>query len=121
MAFTSLPPRFLVETAGNATSFLHNSTLEEHGGHHDHGSSGDHSEFGVHITYEDLYSCLIFLTAVYISGKLASKVFIMPDLVGEIIAGILLGPNWVDFVPNPEAWVLLGELGYVLFYAWLDR
>lgn len=38
----------------------------------------------------------------------------MPDLVGEIIAGILLGPPLADYVPNPEAWVLLGEIGLVL-------
>ena len=33
--------------------------------------------------------------------------------VGEICAGILLGPPLADFVPLAEAWVLLGEIGYV--------
>jgi hypothetical protein len=32
-------------------------------------------------------------------------------LVGHIVVGILMGPNLVDFVPNPEAWVLFGDIG----------
>jgi len=82
-------------------------------GHEDgHGDDG-HSEFGVHIEYEDLYKAIIFLASIYIAGKFASRVLTMPDLVGEIVAGIILGPPLLDFVPNAEAWVLLGEVGYV--------
>jgi hypothetical protein len=72
----------------------------------------DHSEFGVHITYQSLYRTVIYLTAIYVSGQVASRFLRMPDLVGEIVCGIVLGPPLADFVPNPEAWVLLGELGY---------
>jgi hypothetical protein len=68
--------------------------------------------FGVHITYEDLYDSIVFLVAVYVAGQFASRVLRMPNLVGEIVAGILLGPPLADFVPNPEAWVLFGEIGY---------
>ena len=71
------------------------------------------SEFGVHITYEDLYDAVLFLACIYIAGQFASRVLTMPSLVGEIVAGILLGPPLADFVPNPEAFVLLGEIGYV--------
>ena len=83
--------------------------LAESHGDDDHGD--DHSGFGVHITYEDLYYSVVFLTCVYVSGQVASRFLQMPSLVGEIICGILLGPPLADFVPNPEAWVLFGELG----------
>lgn len=83
------------------------------GGNGDDVDDGGHHEFGVHIKYEDLYSAVAFLTAIYVSGQVFSKYLLMPDLVGEIICGIVLGPELLDFVPNPEAWVLFGELGYV--------
>jgi Kef-type K+ transport system membrane component KefB len=70
--------------------------------------------FGVHIEYEDLYDTIVFFTAIYVAGQIASRLLKMPDLVGEIVAGILLGPPLADFVPNPEAFVLLGEVGLVL-------
>jgi Kef-type K+ transport system membrane component KefB len=76
-------------------------------------SQGDES-FGVHIEYEDLYDTIVFFTMIYVAGQIASRVLRMPDLVGEIVAGILLGPPLADFVPNPEAFVLLGEVGLVL-------
>jgi hypothetical protein len=75
------------------------------------GEDGEES-FGVHIEYEDLYNALIFLTAIYISGQIATLVK-MPSLVGEIVCGIILGPPLLDYVPNPEAFVKLGEIGYV--------
>lgn len=69
-------------------------------------------KFGVHITYDDLYGAVVFLTAIYVSGEIAKRFFHMPSLVGEIFCGIILGPPLLDdFVPNPEAWVMFGELG----------
>lgn len=79
-----------------------------------HGAEESHSSFGVHITYEELYDTLLFLVAIYVAGQVACRVLRMPNLVGEIVAGILLGPPLADFVPNPEAWVLLGEIGLIL-------
>ncbi|KAL7544273.1 hypothetical protein ACHAWF_007655 [Thalassiosira exigua] len=38
----------------------------------------------------------------------------MPALVGEIFAGFLLGPPLADFVPHPEALVLVGEIGLIM-------
>jgi Kef-type K+ transport system membrane component KefB len=38
----------------------------------------------------------------------------MPALVGQIFAGIVFGPELLDIVPLPEAFVLLGEIGLVL-------
>ena len=38
----------------------------------------------------------------------------MPALVGEIITGFVLGPPLADFVPFPEAMVLVGEVGLIM-------
>ena len=80
------------------------------------GATEDDGEesFGVHIEYEDLYDTIVFFTIIYVAGQIASRLLKMPDLVGEIVAGILMGPPLADFVPNPEAFVLLGEVGLVL-------
>ena len=99
-------PSVVEEFASHAYRFLAETGDDSHGG-----DDGHHSEFGVHITYTDLYRSVVFLTAIYISGQLASRLLRMPNLVGEIICGILLGPPLLDFVPNPRAYVLLGELG----------
>jgi len=69
--------------------------------------------FGVHITYDDLYSSIIFLVCIYFAGQVASRLLRMPSLVGEIIAGILLGPPLANYVSFPPAWVMFGEIGYV--------
>ena len=85
------------------------------------GDDGKEAEehFGVHIEYEDLYDTMLFFIAIYVSGQIASFVK-MPSLVGEIVCGILLGPPLADFVPNPQAFVLLGEIGYVRVVICLD-
>ncbi|CAJ1966557.1 unnamed protein product [Cylindrotheca closterium] len=75
---------------------------------------GDGDSFGVHIEYMDLYKTVVFLVAIYASGQIASRFLRMPDLVGEIICGIVMGPELLDFVHNTEAWVMFGELGLVL-------
>lgn len=62
----------------------------------DHGE-GSHGGFGVHITYQDLYNSIVFLVCIYISGQIASRLLRMPDLVGQIICGILLGPNLGEY------------------------
>jgi Kef-type K+ transport system membrane component KefB len=77
--------------------------------------SHDGSTLGVNVSYEDLYYSFIFLTVVWLAGKAASSKYLkMPSLVGEIIAGILLGPPVANFVPDPEAWLLLGQIGLIL-------
>ena len=55
----------------------------------------------------------MFLTLIYVAGVVSARGLKRPNLVGEIVAGIILGPPLLDFVPNAEAWVLLGEIGYV--------
>ena len=73
-----------------------------------------HSEFGVHIAFPDLYASILFFAFIYVMGAFAQRVLKMPSLVGEIFAGIILGPPVTDYVPNPEAFVMLGEIGYVI-------
>jgi Kef-type K+ transport system membrane component KefB len=45
-------------------------------------------------------------------GRLAALLG-MPTLVGEIITGFLLGPPLANFVPFPEAMVLIGQIGLI--------
>lgn len=79
------------------------------------GQNNDENSLGVNTTYEDLYHSFVFLTVVWASGQIASSKYLrMPPLVGEIIAGILLGPPVANFVPDPEAWLLLGQIGLIL-------
>lgn len=78
------------------------------------GGGGGESEFGVHIKYEELWQAMIYLTGVYVMGYIFDRVFYCPALVGQIAAGIILGPQLIDLVPYEEAFVLLGEIGLVL-------
>lgn len=81
-----------------------------------HGDDGGHAT-GVdatHITYEDLYASIIFLACIYVGGQIAARLLRMPSLVGEIFAGILLGPNLAEYVPHPISFVMLGEIGLIL-------
>jgi len=83
------------------------------GGGQDPASEGGH--LGVHVKYEELYDGMIFLALVWVTGQVASRVFRMPALVGEILMGILLGPSALHIVPFPQGWVLFGEIGCVVF------
>ena len=83
------------------------------------GSKDGGEQFGVHIEYKDLYGAIVFITAIYMAGEFAKRILQMPALVGEIFCGILLGPPLLeDFVPNPEAWVMFGEIGSVYISQW---
>lgn len=90
---------------------LHSDALhatEEEGGHDD-----DAHSMVVHVTYENIYAILVFLIAATALGIVTSKLG-MPALVGEIITGFLLGPPLANFVPYPEALVLVGEIGLIM-------
>lgn len=104
--------RFLAEQAeiddtGHVTDEAYHGEADGHGG--DDGEH--HSEFGVHITFDDLYASIVFFTFIYVMGAFAQRVLKMPSLVGEIFAGIILGPPVANWVPNPVAFVMLGEIG----------
>jgi len=72
---------------------------------------GEGEGFGIHISYTDLYGAIVFVAAMYASRFCSSKILKTPALVGEIFAGIVMGPSLIDMVPNPEAFVMLGEVG----------
>lgn len=69
---------------------------------------------GVDDVYLHLYKTVVFLVAIYVSGQVSSRFLRMPDLVGEIVCGIVMGPQLLDYVHNPDAWVMFGELGLIL-------
>ena len=48
-----------------------------------------------------------------VSGKLVVRLG-APALVGEILIGIVLGPNLLDFVPKASSLQLYGEMGLIL-------
>ena len=56
---------------------------------------------------------LVFMILATGAGIFTSKLG-MPALVGEIFVGFLLGPPLADFVPYPEALVLVGEIGLIM-------
>lgn len=70
--------------------------------------------FGVHVSYDDIWFSMVYLASIYIIGYLGSRFLGMPALVGQIVAGIVFGPNVLDIVPYTEAFVLFGEIGLVL-------
>lgn len=73
--------------------------------------SGDAGAF----TFEELYQLFIFITALYVVGKTFEK-FGLPAVVGEIITGILLGPELLELAPNAHVHtiMLLGECGLIM-------
>ncbi|CAB9509080.1 K(+) antiporter GerN [Seminavis robusta] len=111
--------RSLAEEADNHSSHAEEH-VDEHGQHDAHegdansdGHGDGHSELSVHVTYEDIYAILLFLLVATGAG-IVFEYLGMPALVGEICTGFLLGPPLADFVPYPEAMVLVGEIGLIL-------
>jgi len=66
-------------------------------------------------TFDDLYNLFLFLTALWIVGKGCEK-FGMPSVVGEIITGLVLGPELLKIAPeyHTNSLMLLGECGLIL-------
>jgi Kef-type K+ transport system membrane component KefB len=58
-------------------------------------------------------AALVFMVAVYAAGYITSNLY-MPDLVGHIIVGVLLGPPLANYVPFPAAFVMFGYIGIIL-------
>ena len=56
---------------------------------------------------------MVFLLATWVVGKLAVKAKI-PSLVGEMVVGMVLGPELLNVVPFPLALTLVGEVGLLL-------
>ena len=83
-----------------------------HTTYHGHHSSDSHGHDTEH-AFEEVYYLMCFMGALWIIGKIFAR-FGLPGLVGEIIIGIILGPNLLDFVPEADTMIVIGELGLVL-------
>ena len=81
--------------------------------HDESGLSEEEEQLSIEVPYEDMYRVLAFLAIIFVAGHIA-EFLSMPSLVGEIVAGFLLGPPLADFVPYAEAIVLFGDIGLVL-------
>ena len=60
--------------------------------------SYEESHPSVQVSYENIYDTLIFLAVAWLAGTFVLLLG-MPTLVGEIVAGFLLGPPLANFVP----------------------
>ena len=56
---------------------------------------------------------MLFMACLWFVGKLFARCG-LPSLVGEIVVGIILGPNLLNFVPYSDALIVIGEIGLVL-------
>jgi len=91
-----------------------NSSASAHDG--GHAAPAAAAELGGSHHDDEFYSLtmlLVFLLATWVVGKAAMKVKI-PSLLGEMVVGMVLGPNLLDVVPFPNALVLVGEVGLLL-------
>ena len=59
-------------------------------------------------------SSLLFVAVILFCGSVFERVFRTSPLLGQIVAGLLLGPSLWNVVPHPTAVALLGKLGVML-------
>ena len=64
-------------------------------------------------TFEELVAFCGILLIFWVVGKSVVK-FGLPSLVGEILAGIAVGPHGLNIAPKPDALMMVGEFGLVL-------
>lgn len=85
--------------------------------YYEDGTSPSSGSFGVQITFDDLWNAMAYVVLIWILGFVSEKVLHMPSLVGQIVAGIIFGPEVVQLISSPfdKAFVLLGEMGLTLF------
>ncbi len=60
-----------------------------------------------------LLDILIVLVAAKVAAELMERINV-PAVVGEILAGILIGPSALDLVSNNDVFRVLGEIGVIL-------
>ena len=69
-------------------------------------------QLSTEVSFEDILKTVVFLLATFLAANL-SKLVTLPSFVGEIIAGVVLGPPVLNFCPYPEAMVLVGSFGLI--------
>jgi hypothetical protein len=77
-----------------------------------------HSDTMGGVDFEAVMKVSAFVMSLYIAGILCKKFSVSP-VIGEMIVGVLLGPNspWTgmqDFIPFPSFWTLAGNFGVTL-------
>lgn len=77
-----------------------------------HGNSEEHME-ETPDAFAHVYIIMCFGAGLWIIGKMFAKMN-LPSLIGEIIFGVMLGPPLLNWVPEPEALIIIGEMGLIL-------
>jgi len=64
---------------------------------------------------------LILMTVIWTAGQIFSA-FSIPSILGEIIAGIIIGPKFLGIIPESHFIEILAELGvfFIMFHSGLD-
>ncbi|KAG7363450.1 Na+/H+ antiporter [Nitzschia inconspicua] len=75
-------------------------------------TSHEMEQLSVNVTFEEIIKTIVFLMCTWLSANFC-KMIGLPSFVGEIIAGVVLGPPVLDFCPYPEAMVLVGSFGLI--------
>jgi len=109
-----------METVAHSSRFLLEDTNGDHGDttNGDHGSDHDcgigHTEdHDIEEAFKHIFFLMLFMASLWFVGKLCARCG-LPSLVGEILTGIILGPEGLQFVPYADALVVVGEIGLVL-------
>jgi Kef-type K+ transport system membrane component KefB len=64
----------------------------------------------VHYQLPFIVSLLVLLLSAKLLGELAER-FRQPSMIGEVIAGVILGPSLLNVIPNPGEIKVIAELG----------
>jgi Kef-type K+ transport system membrane component KefB len=78
-------------------------------------------EFKIAITPQLIIDLLLILTVAWALGGLFMR-FGLPVMLGELLAGVILGPAWLGIISATEPFGLLAELGifFAMFYAGME-
>jgi len=87
-----------------------NAGANDAGGEHDKSEEHETTPIGF---FSDLLPLFLFLLAVWTAGRII-KATGGPALVGEIIAGCLLGPPLANFAPEHRGIMLVGDMALAL-------
>eukprot|EP00486_Rosalina_sp_Unknown_P008386 CAMPEP_0201579786 /NCGR_PEP_ID=MMETSP0190_2-20130828/27623_1 /ASSEMBLY_ACC=CAM_ASM_000263 /TAXON_ID=37353 /ORGANISM="Rosalina sp." /LENGTH=246 /DNA_ID=CAMNT_0048014729 /DNA_START=136 /DNA_END=873 /DNA_ORIENTATION=+ len=113
----ALQRRYLLSsetTNGDDSTSTSNSThIEDIHDSHSSSCDGHTEDHGIEDAFEHIYFVMLFMACLWFVGKIFARCG-LPSLVGEIVVGIILGPNLLNFVPYSDALIVIGEIGLVL-------
>ena len=83
--------------------------------HHMDGCYHDEHHLVGHQAFLHIYLVMVFIAAIWIVGRISTKIG-LPDLVGQIIVGILLGPEALNILDSSgnEFLIVIGEIGLIM-------